>query len=77
MVQSNHKASVLSFAPPQGVDFVNEHMAAAAAGEANVTFVSCNDSFMSGGKINQKLMPDALHPNAAGALRLHCEWLLL
>lgn len=51
----------------QGVDIINEHMAELAAGTANVTFVSCIGRFMLGGNINQKLMPDALHPNAAGA----------
>lgn len=34
---------------------------------ANVTFVDCNGGFMAHGKINNKLMPDALHPNPAGA----------
>ena len=33
---------------------------------ANVTFVDCNGGFMARGKINSKLMPDALHPNPAG-----------
>ena len=51
----------------QSVDFVNEHMATAAASMANVTFVDCNGGFMARGRINSKLMPDALHPNPAGA----------
>ena len=42
-------------------------MATAAASMANVTFVDCNGGFMARGKINSKLMPDALHPNPAGA----------
>jgi hypothetical protein len=51
----------------QSVDFVNEHMATAAASMANVTYVDCNGDFMARGKINSRLMPDALHPNPSGA----------
>jgi hypothetical protein len=71
----------------QGVEFINEHMATAAASMANVTFVDCNSGFMARGRINSKLMPDALHPNPAGAntnaycsktlLSLPCERALL
>jgi hypothetical protein len=56
----------------QGVDFINEHMATAAASMANMTFADCNAGFMAHGKINSKLMPDALHPNAAGTDTAMC-----
>lgn len=55
----------------QSVDFVNEHMATTAARMANVTFVDCIGGFMARGKINSRLMPDALHPNPAGADAAH------
>lgn len=46
---------------------------AAAGGQANVSFVDCNKGFMKGGSINKDLMPDALHPNPAGARAAgHC-----
>lgn len=52
----------------QGITFINGHMETAAAGEANVTYVSCNEGFMANGQIDEALMPDALHPSAAGEL---------
>lgn len=53
----------------QGIDFINDHMETAAAGEGNVTYVSCNEGFIMNGHIDGALMPDALHPNAAGELQ--------
>ncbi|DBA83112.1 TPA: platelet-activating factor acetyltransferase activity protein [Trebouxia sp. C0005] len=59
----------------RGIDAVNDQLERYAFGNKQLHFADCALSFTSGGKLLQDLMPDALHPNAAG-MRLLAECIL-
>ena len=54
-------------AASQGLMTVNKRLAAVASNDSHVTYLDCGQPFFaSPTELNHDLLPDALHPSAAG-----------